>query len=54
MNDLGTLSDPRRFGRRQPFLMDAAALPAPALSDDLKLFLMTYLAGFVIVSIFLA
>ena len=54
MNVLGTLSDPRRFGRRQPFLTDAAALPQPSLSDDMKLFLMTYAAGFLIVSIFLA
>ena len=54
MNVLGTLSDPRRFGRRQPFLIEAAAMPAPVLSDDMKLFLMTYLAGFLIVSIFLA
>jgi hypothetical protein len=54
MNDLGTITDPRLFGRRQPFLVDSATLPAPAISDDMKLFLMTYLAGFLIVSIFLA
>ncbi|MCL6684570.1 hypothetical protein [Sphingomonas alba] len=54
MNLLGTLSDPRRFGRRQPFVMEAVAAPSPALSDDMKLFLMTYLGGFLIVSIFLA
>jgi hypothetical protein len=30
------------------------AVPAPAISDDLKLFVLTYLAGFLIVSIFLA
>ena len=54
MNDLRTHSDPRLFGRRQPFLTEAAALPAPAVSDDLKLFALTYLAGFLIVSIFLA
>ena len=54
MNDLRTHLDPRLFGRRQPFLMDAVAVPAPAISDDLKLFALTYLAGFLIVSIFLA
>ena len=54
MNDLRTLTDPRLFGRRQPFLTDAVALPQPAISDDVKLFLLTYLAGFVMVSIFLA
>ncbi len=54
MNDLRLHPDPRHFGRRQPFLTEAVALPAPALSDDLKLFVLTYLAGFLIVSIFLA
>ncbi len=54
MNDLRTLADPRQFGRRTPFLTDAVPLPAPAMSDDLKLFALTYLAGFLIVSIFLA
>lgn len=54
MNDLRTHLDPRLFGRRQPFLTEAAVMPAPAISDDLKLFALTYLAGFLIVSIFLA
>ena len=45
---------PSAFGRRQPFLMEAADEPALRLSDDLKLFLLTYCAGFVGVSIFLA
>jgi len=42
------------FGRRQPFVLDGPAAPAPTLSDDLKLFAATYLAGFLTVSIFIA
>jgi hypothetical protein len=53
MNDL-RIPDPRLFGRRQPFLTEAVAAPAPVISDDVKLFAMTWLAGFLIVSIFLA
>ena len=44
----------RPFGRRQPFALDAAAMPAPALGDDLKLFAGTFVAGFLFVSVFLA
>jgi hypothetical protein len=47
-------SDPRSFGRREPFAATALAAPAPLLSDDLKLFLLTYVAGFVFVSLYLA
>ena len=54
MNALRLPSDPRSFVPRRPFVGQAVAAPAPALSDDLKLFLMTYVGGFVIVSIFLA
>ena len=47
--------DPRSFGRRRPFLTDAAVIAArPPLSDDLKLFAVTWLGGFLMVSIFLA
>lgn len=43
-------SDPRRFGRRAVAI--AATMPAqPALSDDLKLFALTFVAGFLFVSI---
>ena len=45
--------DPRSFGRRQPFLADAAVVPAPAISDELKLFLTTYGAGFLFVWLYL-
>ena len=45
--------DPRSFGRRRPFV-GAAAAPAPAIGDDLKLFLLTYLAGFAVVFLYLA
>lgn len=44
----------RHFGRRQPFTGEAAAMPAPALGDDLKLFAGTFIAGFLFVSVFLA
>ncbi len=46
--------DPRTFGRRRPFLGEALAAPAPAVSDDLKLFAMTYIAGFAFVFLYLA
>jgi hypothetical protein len=46
--------DPRSFGRREPFATAAVAAPAPLVSDDLKLFLLTYVAGFVFVSLYLA
>ena len=46
--------DPRGFGRRQPFVGAAVAAPAPVLSDDLKLFATTYVAGFAFVLMFLA
>jgi len=42
------------FGRRRPFAAEAAAMPAPAIGEDLKLFAATYAAGFLFVSIFLA
>ena len=46
--------EPLAFGRRQPFLTEAVVTPAPRLSEDLKLFALTYVAGFLFVSIFLA
>ena len=46
--------DPRSFGRRSPFVSDAVVSSAPAVSDDLKLFVTTYVAGFIFVSLFLA
>ena len=45
---------PLAFGRRQPFRMEAAAAPAPRLSGDLRLFALTYAAGFLFVSLFIA
>ena len=45
---------PRAFGRRRPFVDGAVAAPAPAVSDDLKLFAATYAAGFLFVTLFLA
>jgi hypothetical protein len=47
--------DQRSFGRRRPFVGEAVAVPAPAsISDDLKLFALTYLAGFAFVFAYLA
>ena len=46
--------DPRSFGRRRPFAGAAVAAPTPALSDELKLFAMTYVAGFAFVFLYLA
>ena len=45
---------PSAFGRRQPFVMEAAVAPSPRVSDDLKLFALTYCAGFLFVSLFIA
>jgi hypothetical protein len=47
--------DPRSFGRRRPFVgAVTATATAPAISDDLKLFALTYLAGFAVVFAYLA
>ena len=49
--------DPRRFGRGRALVL-AAPAPQPSfassISDDVKLFATTFLAGFVFVSLFLA
>ncbi|WP_156029759.1 hypothetical protein [Sphingomonas sp. URHD0057] len=42
--------DPRRFGKRAVALADAVCV-APALNDDLRLFALTFAAGFLFVSI---
>jgi hypothetical protein len=42
---------PRRFGRAQARTLLLAIEPASPLSNDLKLFAATFLAGFVFVSI---
>jgi hypothetical protein len=44
---------PRTFGRRRPFVADAATAPAPVFSDDMKLFATTYIAGFLFVWLYL-
>lgn len=51
---LVTAVDPRSFGRRVKFVPDGAAgtIGSP-LSADLRLFAMTFVAGFLFVSIFL-
>ena len=46
-------SDPRQFGRA--FRCEPTPVPEHSqLGDDIKLFLITFLAGFVFVSVFLA
>ena len=42
---------PRRFGKRQVFMLALPSEPTWELSDDLKLFAATFLAGFLFVSI---
>jgi len=42
---------PRRFGKGQIFMLTLPSEPAWVLSDDLKLFAATFLAGFLFVSI---
>ena len=43
------------FGRRAMFILEQpAAAPADRISDDLKLFVATFLGGFVFVSVLLA
>ncbi len=43
--------DPRRFGRRVPVRTQAAALPASGVAEDLRLFGVTFAAGFLFVAI---
>jgi hypothetical protein len=45
---------PRRFGKGQAFVLALPSERALALSDDLKLFAATFLAGFLFVSILIA
>jgi hypothetical protein len=45
---------PRHFGRGPARVLAVAAPAQSAVSDDLKLFATTFLAGFVFVSVFLA
>ena len=48
-------ADPRSFGRNPPRALAAAPTDtARRLSDDLRLFAITFLAGFTFVSVFLA
>lgn len=51
---LAIAADPRRFGRA--FESDEPATPtAPSrLGDDIRLFAVTFLAGFIFVSVFIA
>ena len=46
--------DNRSFGRRQPVAMAAPVQAVSTAADDVRLFLWTFAAGFLAVSIFLA
>ena len=46
--------DPLRFGRRAVPMALAVPLPASTISDDLRLFAVTFAAGFLFVSVLLA
>ena len=46
--------DHRSFGRRQPVAAAMPAPPAAGIGEDVRLFLWTFAAGFMAVSIFLA
>ena len=46
--------DPRRFGRRVFFSISTETAPTPAVSDDLRLFAISFAAGFLFVSILIA
>ena len=43
----------RSFGRGRPFLAEAAPAAAAPISDDVKLFATTYVAGFLFVWMYL-
>ena len=43
--------DPRRFGRAPIACADAPPMRAPTLGNDLRLFAITFAAGFLFVSI---
>jgi hypothetical protein len=44
----------RDFGRRQPFVLALPAEPCSALSDDARLFAMTFLGGLLFMTVYLA
>ena len=46
--------DPRSFGKRMRSSAPAQPFPAAASSDDLRLFAMTFAAGFLFVSVLIA
>ena len=49
----GIARDPRRFGRAVARTVSLAE-PRPAIGDDIKLFAMTFAAGFLFVSVLIA
>lgn len=42
------------FGRRAAFVLDEAPVAANGLSDDARLFALTFLGGFLFMSVYLA
>ena len=43
----------RTFGRGKPYVL-AAAEPSPQLSDDLRIFALTFAGGFLFMAVYLA
>ncbi len=46
--------DPRAFGKGRPRELDSVRTAPTAIGDDLKLFVMTFAAGFLFVSILIS
>jgi hypothetical protein len=47
-------SSARPFGRRRPFTYAITAKSASALTDDMQLFLATFVGGFLFMAVYLA
>lgn len=43
----------RLFGRGRPYVM-AVAEPGPSIADDLRIFALTFIGGFLFVTVYLA
>jgi len=56
MRDRVSMRSPRPFGRRTrpAFAQAIERAPAPALSDELRLFALTFAGGFLFMSVYLA
>jgi len=54
MDSRTALIHPLRFGRREPRPLQVSTEPKSSLSDDLKLFASSFVAGFLFLSLYLA